>query len=120
MHLLKHVPSLFQTLPLHTGCDNIFVSPESGHLWVAYSIDILGFFEYVHNHSYPMPGRVVHLAIDQNSDQPFTDCKIEEVVSNSGENMINAITMGLYHRGKLLLGTIRKDMMMCDVPRLMY
>ena len=61
----------------------------------------------------------MHLAIDQSADLPFTDCKIEEVLSTSGDK-INAVTTGLYHRGKLLLGTIRKDMCMCDVPYLMY
>ena len=66
-----------------------------------------------------MPGRIIHVAIDQNSDLPFTDCKIEEVLSTTGEK-INGVTTGLYHRGKLLLGTIRKDMWMCDVPHLMY
>ena len=74
----------------------------------------------MHNHSEPMPGRILHVAIDQNAEMPFTaDCKIEAVLSTSGE-MINAMTAGLYHRGKLLVGTIRKDMWMCDVPYLIY
>ena len=95
------------------------MSPENGHLWVAHFINGLQFFKYIHNHSVPMPGRVLQIAIDQDSNQPFTDCKIEEVMSTSGV-IINAVTTGLYHRGKLLLGTIRRDMMMCDVPYLMY
>ena len=106
-------------LPLHHGNDNIFVSPVDGHLWVAHFVNGLQFFKYVTNHSEPMPGRVLHIAVDQNSDEPFTDCQIEEVVSTTGER-INAVTTGLYHRGKLLLGTIRKDMMLCEVPYLMY
>ena len=61
----------------------------------------------------------MHIAVDQNADMPFADCKVEEVLSTSGEK-INAVTTGLYHRGKLLLGTIRKDMWICDVPYLMY
>ena len=73
----------------------------------------------LYNHSEPMPGKVMHIAIDQNADLPFTDYKIEEVVSYSGES-INAVSSGLYYQGKLLLGTIRKDMWMCDVPYLMY
>ena len=61
----------------------------------------------------------MHIAIDQNhADLPFTNCKIEEVLSYSGES-INAVSIGLYHQGKLL-GTMRKDMWMCDVPYLMY
>ena len=66
-----------------------------------------------------MPGKVVHIAIDQYADLPFTSCEIEEVLSYSGES-VNGISTGLYYRGKLLLGTIRKDMWMCDVPYLMY
>ena len=90
-----------------------------GHLWVAQHINILKLIKYIRNHSIPVPGRVVHVAIDQYSDEPFTDCKIEEVVSNSGVR-ISAVTTGLYHRGRLLLGTVRKDMMLCEVPYLMY
>ena len=97
----------------------MFVSPVNGHLWIAFFTNSLQFFEYIHNHSKPMSGRVVHVAIDQTSELPFTDYKIEEVFATSGEK-INAVTMGLYHRGKLLLGTIRKDMMICDVPYLTY
>ena len=61
----------------------------------------------------------MHIAINQNAELPFTDYKIEEVLSTSGEN-INAVSTGLYHRGKLFLGTMRKDMWMCDVSHLMY
>ena len=95
------------------------MSPENGHLWVAHFTNNLAFFKYIYNHTEPFPGRVLHIAIDQKSDEPFTDCKIEEVLSTSGVK-INAVTIGLYHRGKLLLGTVRKDMMMCDVTYLMY
>ena len=66
-----------------------------------------------------MSGKIVHVAIDQNADLPFADCKIEEVLSYSGES-INSISIGLYHRGKLLLRTIGKDMWMCDVSYLMH
>ena len=95
------------------------MSPVNGHLCVAHFVNGLQFGQYVYNHSVPMPGRILHIAIDEKSERPFTDCKIEEVMSNTGVK-INAVTIGLYHRGRLLLGTIRKDMMMCDVPYLMY
>jgi hypothetical protein len=75
--------------------------------------------KYMHNHGVPIPGRILHIAIDQAAELPFTDCKIAAVLSTSGEK-INAMTAGLYHRGKLLVGTIRKDMWMCDIPYLMY
>jgi hypothetical protein len=99
----------------------VFVSPENGHLWIAYFVDVPQFTKYLYNHSEPMPGKVVHITINQSADHdlPFTNSKIEEVLSYSGES-INGISMGLYHRGKLLLGTMRKDMWMCDVPYLMY
>ena len=95
------------------------MSPEDGHLWVAHFINDMQLSKYIHNHSEPMPGRILHVAIDQNADLPFTDYQIEAVLSTSGEK-INAVTMGLYHRGKLLVGNLRKDMWMCDVPYLMY
>ena len=118
--ILSSFPGLLpQKLPLHIGNDNIFVSSENGHLWVAHFDNIFQLLKYIHNHSEPMPGKIMHIAIDQSSDLPFTNCKIEEVLSTSGEK-INAMTTGLYHRGKLLVGTIRKDMWMCEVPYLMY
>lgn len=104
-------------LPLHIGNNNIFVSPENVPLWVAHLINGLEFYKYMHNHSVPLPGRVLHVAINQNSEKPFTNCNVEAVVSTSGVK-IKAVTIGLYHRGRLLLGTVRKDMMTCDVPYL--
>lgn len=104
---------------MHIGLDNVFVSPENGHLWVAHFINGLQFFDYIHNHSMPSPGRILHVAVDEKSKLPFDSVKIEDVLTTSGER-ISAVSMGLYFRGKLLVGTVRKDMLICDVPYLMY
>ena len=92
---------------MHIGNDNIraiifnIVSPENGHLWVAHFVNVFQFFKCLYNHSEPMPGKIMHIAIDQNADLLLTDYKLEEVLSYSGES-INAVTTGLYQENYLL------------------
>ena len=108
-----------QSLPLQTAIDNIFVDPTNGHLWVAILAKPLSVAEYFVNHSTPVASRILHVSIDESATMPFTGSKVEEVFSSDGEDF-GATTIGLYHDGKLLVGTIAKDMMYCEVPTLMY
>ena len=61
--------------------------PSLSLLFLAHSL-------YINNHSEPMPGKIMHIGIDQNADMPFTNSKFEEVLLHSGER-INAIMTGL-------------------------
>ena len=69
--------------------------------------------------SVPCGGRVLHVAIDETAERPFDDYQVEEVFSTSGK-MIGGTSGTLYHNKKLLVGTIRTGLMVCDAPYLIY
>ncbi len=76
---------------------------------------------YFHDQSVPVASQILHVSIDQNADLPFTDYKIEEVFSSTGKDgVVGAVTGCVYTQGKLLVGTISRDMMLCDAPYVMY
>ena len=110
--------SLPQTLPLQV-VDNIFVSPTNGHLWLSVFPTPLQFSSYALDHSNPMASITLHVTIDEDRDLPFSSYEIEEVFSTTGHDM-RGISISVYHRKKLLLGSIFTDMMYCEVPFLMY
>ena len=61
------------------------------------------------------------MAIDQKKELPFENYLIEEVFSSTGKDgVVGAVTGCVYSEGRLVLGTIAKDMMLCDVPYVMY
>ena len=98
------------------------VSPVNGHLWVAIITKPLDVEknELNPNHDDPVAGRILHVAIDENAMLPFTDYKMEEVFSTDGTDGIGPLTVGLYHENRLLVGTIQKNMMLCNVEYLKY
>ena len=99
--------------------DNIFVSPTNGHLWVSVIAKPLQFKPYVYNHSSPMASRVIHISVDETKELPFSNRQMEEVFASTGHDM-RAISISVYHKKKLLLGSICTDLMYCEVPLLMY
>ena len=99
--------------------DNIFVDPENGHLWIAMMPKVLDVGDYFTDHTKEVASQILHVAIDENASSPFFAYQMEEVFATKGD-IISATTIGMYHDGKLLIGTIGKDMLYCDVPYLMY
>ena len=68
-----------------------------------------------------MPGRVVHIAVNETADDPFADAKMEEVFATTGEEgELKSCTVGVYHNHTLVVGTIFQNLMVCDVPYLIY
>ncbi len=99
--------------------DNTFVDPTNGHLWVAIMPRLLTVFEYFADRSTEVPSQIVHIAIDENASSPFESYQVEELFATTGD-IISATTVGVYSDGQLLIGTIGKDMLYCEVPYLMY
>ena len=66
-----------------------------------------------------MASITLHVTIDEDRDLPFSSYEIEEVFSTTGHD-VRGISISVYHRKKLLLGSIFTDMMYCEVPFLMY
>lgn len=76
------------------------------------------YFKYREN---AVPSRCIHVKINENADRPFDDYVLEEVFSSTGEDgMVGAVTGCVHANGKLVVGTVAKDMMLCDAPRLAY
>ena len=77
--------------------------------------------EYFKYRRMAVPGRCLHLRLDQKAERPFDNVFIEEVFSSTGEDgMVGAVTGCVHANGKLVVGTVAKDMMVCDAPYLMY
>ena len=112
--------SLPQTLPLQV-VDNIFVSPTNGHLWLSVfpTPSPMQVISYALDHSNPLASITLHVTIDEDRDLPFSSYEIEEVFSTTGHD-VRGISISVYHKKKLLLGSIFTDMMYCEVPFLMY
>ncbi len=107
------------TLPLQVAIDNTFVDPTNGHLWVAVMPKPLTILKYFTDRSTEVAGQILHIAIDEQASSPFESFRVEEVFATAGD-LISATTVGLYSDGKLLIGTIGKDMLYCEVPHLIY
>ncbi len=97
------------------------MDPLTGDLWVAVLVQALKVEFYFHDHTVPVASKILHIKMDQSTELPFERVSVEEVFSSSAEDgVIGAVTMGLYSHNRLLVGTICKDMMLCDVKHLMY
>ena len=111
--------SLQTTLPLQPANDNIFVDPANGDLWVAIMPKPLTVLDYFGNHSIEVPSKILHIVIDEQASSPFERHQIEEVFATAGD-IVSATTVAVYQEGKLLIGTIGKDMLYCNVTYLLY
>ncbi len=63
----------------------------------------------------------MHVKYDQNDELPFNNYTVEEIFSTTGEDgVVGAVTGCIYANKKLIVGTVGRDMMVCDAPYLMY
>ena len=68
-----------------------------------------------------VPSRCIHVKLDQNATLPFDNHFKEELFSSTGEDgVVGSVTGCVHVKGKLVVGTIERDMMLCDAPYLMY
>ena len=83
-------------------------------MWVAILPVPLKVDKYVHNQSYPVEGRILHIAVSEEEDLPFSSTKsiTDEVFATDGREL-GATSVGLYFNRQLLIGTILGDMMYC-------
>lgn len=101
--------------------DNINVIPETGNLLVGVLVHCLKVADYFKNQTVPVPSRCLHISIDQKAELPFDNHLVEEVFATTGEDgVVGAVTGCVYVKGKLVVGTIAKDMMVCDAPYLVH
>ena len=62
---------------------------------------------------------MIHIAVNESSEQPFTGVEIEEVFATNGQEM-TATSVGVYYNNTLVLGSMCGSMMVCEVSYLMY
>lgn len=63
---------------------------------------------------------MLHIVVDEDSEKPFTNAKIESVYESDGSNGLGAISAAAYSNGTLLLGTVLTNMAVCDIGYLQY
>jgi len=101
---------------LHSPIDNIFIDPDTSHMWVATLPLPLHVLHYMHyDRTYPVEGRILHLATDEDDDVPFSSghLPIEEIFATDGTDF-GPTTIAVYFRQQLLIGTIASDMIYCE------
>lgn len=77
--------------------------------------------DYFKDRSVPVASKCLHVSIDPDAALPFSSYSVEEVLSSTGEDgVVGAVTVCVYFEGRIVVGTIGKDMMLCDAPYLMY
>ena len=110
-----HIQYHRQAIKVQYVVDNIFIDPTNGHMWVAAFPRPLNVLKYMADRSHPVEGRVLHIALSEEKDTPFSykHSKIEEVFETDGKEF-GAVTIGVYSNNKLLLGTIGLDFMYCS------
>ena len=88
---------------------------------MAILINPLNVARYFHDHSVPVRSKILHIRIDPSASLPFDNVAIEEVFSsNADEGVVGSVSIGLYARNRLVVGTIAHDMMLCDMHYLRY
>ena len=104
-----------QTIKLRYTVDNIFIDPTDGDMWVAVFPKPLHMIQYIHNRSVSVEGRVLHIRLFEEEDKPFSyeRSSIEEIFETDGIEF-GAITIAVYCNSKIVMGTVVKDLMICD------
>lgn len=114
--------TIVKSITLYYPIDNISVDKETGDLWVALFIKPL---EVLSNLKDPkhvnVSSLIVHITVDEESENPFENSKIEQVFQSNGlEYSVGAISTALYHNNTLLLGSVSNDLVVCQVNHLLY
>lgn len=111
---------LLQVLKLDSVPDNINVDPITGNLIVGTLVQPLKLVTAKFGVN-AVPSRCLHVSLDQNAVLPFDNHSMEELFSSTGEDgVVGSVTGCVHVNGKLVVGTIERDMMVCDAPYLMY
>ena len=107
--------SHLQAIKLRYAVDNIYIDPTNGHMWAAVFPLPLNVLKYIHDRLHPVEGRLFHIAMSEEEEEPFsyTKSQIEEKFETDGTDF-GAMTIGVYCNNKLLLGTVGHDLMLCN------
>ena len=111
-----------QVLPIQIALDNIVTDPSTDDLWIAVSVHPLKISEYFKDRTVPMPALCLHVHLNTMPEElPFTNYSIEEVLSSTGEDgVVGTISVCMYSQGRLVVGSVGHDMMLCNAPYLMH
>ena len=95
--------------------DNIFIDPVTGDMWVAMFPRPLSILSYMVDRSYPVEGRIYHISLNEDEELPFSykESNVEEIFETDG-HVFGAVSISVYCKNKLLLGTIGLNLMFCD------
>ena len=69
--------------------------------------------------SFPSPGAILYMTVDENSSLPFSESKIEEVFASDGEK-VSTTSIAVYYNNTLVIGSIHTEITVYEVRYLMY
>ncbi|KAL4235930.1 Serum paraoxonase/arylesterase 2 [Mactra antiquata] len=93
-----------------TLVDNIEVDPDTGDLFIGCHPVLYRVFSFIFNvFDYPLPSQVLRYKMEDN----FIS-EIEEIYADDGSELYGS-TVGTYAMGKLVIGTVMRQTLVCDV-----
>ena len=90
-----------RTMDMNFGVDNIEVD-AGGDLWIGGHVKLLTFVRYVDNPEVLAPSQVVRVRLDED------DYQVETVFMDDGA-LLSGASVGAWHEGRLLVGSVFED-----------
>ena len=70
--------------------------------------------------SFPSPGSILHMTVNENSPLPFSESRVEEVFASDGEEVSTTSVLAIYYNHTLVIGSIHSGLTVYQVCYLMY
>ncbi|XP_062503519.1 serum paraoxonase/arylesterase 1-like isoform X2 [Corticium candelabrum] len=114
-HTLDHI----QTIRLPDTCDNMFVEPITGYIWLGCHPRLIDTAEYSErNCSHKAGSQVLRLRLGTKTTgddgRPVLDYDIDQVFINDG-SLLKGSSVAVYYHGKMLVGSPLDKLLYCEV-----
>ncbi|XP_067942384.1 serum paraoxonase/arylesterase 2-like [Watersipora subatra] len=104
-----HTLTVFKVIPVEVGSIDNIVLDSDGDLWLGCQTVLADAFAYMQNYKeLTCASQVIRIR------QPLGAAEKESVFADDG-SMLQAVSVGLYAKGKLFIGTVIDKMASCDV-----
>lgn len=111
-----------QTIQLADTCDNMFVQPNNGDIWLGCHPRLIDTAEYSENNCNHKAGsQVLRLKlgaeVPDGKEARFPDFEIDQVYINDG-SLLKGGSVAVYYQGRMLVGSPLDKLLYCEVRSL--
>jgi arylesterase/paraoxonase len=111
---------LVQSIQLADTCDNMFIEPNTGDIWLGCHPRLIDTAKYSEtNCSHKAGSQVLRLKLgaERTDGVPFPDYDIDQVFINDG-SLLKGSSVAVYYDGKMLVGSPLDKLLYCEVKSL--